>query len=243
MPSDSRWMPYAPPATVLQVLHHYRQREVPEKLLPGNLIQLGVPESLVPRTLSALQFLKLIEEDGLTTERFKALRFANDDDYKHVFGDILQAAYKEIFDFVNPAEASESAIRNAFHPFSPGGQRSRMITLFLGLCQEAGIPLKQTPKQSATRVQRSKPNASRSTADRKATKIPPSAEPPAESWEMRGGFFGPPTGQIDPALTALFRKVPISGQPWPEFNIWLDALKATVALTNPTPPSKGGGAV
>lgn len=47
MPTESRWMPYAPPATVLQVLHHYRQREVPEKLAPTNLIQIGVTESLV----------------------------------------------------------------------------------------------------------------------------------------------------------------------------------------------------
>ncbi|MBU6430236.1 MAG: DUF5343 domain-containing protein, partial [Cyanobacteria bacterium REEB65] len=229
MTTENRWMPYGPPATILQVLHFYRQREVPEKLGPVNLVQIGVSESLIPRTMGTLQFLKLVEEDGLTTERFKALRFANDNDYQHVFRDILQAAYKEIFDIVDPGEATEMQLRNAFHPFSPGGQRSRMITLFLGLCQEAGIALKQTPKQSATRAQRGRPG--------QRTPPKPKGEPGGGQAPTATGT--PPAGathhgEIDPALTALFRKVPASGRPWPEFELWVAALRATVALTNPT---------
>ncbi len=151
MADSKRWAPYAPPATVIHAIRHYRQRDVPPKITTTDLIQIGVTEALAPRTLGALEFLRLIGGDGETTDAFRSLRYATDDEYHSVFGAILQQAYQDIFDKVDPTSATVAQTTNAFFPYSPGGQRSRMVTLFLGLCQEAGIAVREAPKQVGTR--------------------------------------------------------------------------------------------
>jgi hypothetical protein len=146
------WAPYGPPSTALMVIRHYRNRDVPERLTHTDLIQIGVGEGLIGRVWGSLEFLGLIEDDGVTTNSFRALREANDEEYENVFRGILEAAYSNIFGAIgDPADASEQQLRNAFHPYSPGAQRSRMITFFLGLCKEAGINLKIPVKESSVR--------------------------------------------------------------------------------------------
>jgi hypothetical protein len=151
MSEEKQWAPYAPSATVLHVIGHYRQRDVPPKIALNDLIQIGVPASLAPRTLPTLEFLGLVNEKGQTTEAFKALRFANNDEFPGVLAGILQAAYKDIFDHVDPGTATLAAVTNAFFPYSPGGQRDRMVSLFLGLVAAAGLPVKALPKQMPRR--------------------------------------------------------------------------------------------
>lgn len=148
---ESRFAPYAPPSAVLKVIRHYRDRDVPERVTNTNLLQLGVSEALVPRTMQALKFLQLLEDDGITTERFRAIRFAKDDEYQEVFARVLDEAYKDIFDHVEVGTATDTQIANAFRPYSPGGQRSRMVTLFLALCQEAGLHVAVPPRVGTPR--------------------------------------------------------------------------------------------
>src|SRR5207253_2582092 len=71
MNQEARWAPYCPPATLLQVIGHYRRRDVPEKLSKTDLLQIGVAEGLTNRTWNGLRFLHLIEPDGLTTKSFR----------------------------------------------------------------------------------------------------------------------------------------------------------------------------
>lgn len=151
MTDEKQWAPYAPAATVLHVIRHYRQRDVPGKIALTDLIQIGVTSSLAPRTMPALEFLGLVDAKGLTTEAFKALRFANDEEFPGVLAGVLQAAYKDIFDHVDPGTATLSAVTNAFFPYSPGGQRDRMVSLFLGLVAAAGLPVRELPKQMPRR--------------------------------------------------------------------------------------------
>ena len=65
-----------------------------------------------------------------------------------MFQGILRQAYADIFSVIQPETATDSDYDRAFRPYIPGGQRGRMITLFLGLCREAGI---QTNVQPADR--------------------------------------------------------------------------------------------
>jgi hypothetical protein len=143
-------MPYAPPATVLQVIHHFQNREVPETVTDTVLGQIGVKPSILLQVKQALVFLNLLREDGTTTDNFKALRFANDEERPKLFGDLVMGAYSEIVSITDPATATRSQLFNAFRPYSPASQHDRMITLFLALCQEAGIKIAQAPRQYST---------------------------------------------------------------------------------------------
>jgi hypothetical protein len=143
--------PYAPPSAVMAVIHFYRKRDVPASVTLTSLQQIGVTEALAPRTMAALKFLSLLNDDGTTTEQFRAIRYASDDDYQQVLTGILEAAYREVLDHLDLSTAGDRELNNAFIPYSPGGQRPRMITLFQALAQEAGWPLAVTPKASSPR--------------------------------------------------------------------------------------------
>ena len=160
-----RRMPYGPPATVLQVIHHFQQREVPETITDTQLGQIGVKPSILVSVKQALVFLNLLREDGTTTDNFKALRFANDDERRRLFQDLVIGAYSEIVAIADPATATRNQLFNAFRPYSPASQHDRMITLFLALCQEAGIKVSEAPRQYQMRGTPAKPsNAPKKTA-------------------------------------------------------------------------------
>jgi hypothetical protein len=142
---------------VLAVIQFYRKRDVPASVTLTNLQQIGVTEALAPRTMTALKFLNLLHDDGTTSEQFRAIRYASDDDYQRVLTGILEAAYKEVLDHIDITKAGDRELNNAFIPFSPGGQRPRMITLFQALAKEAGWPLAVEPKASSPRPTAAKP--------------------------------------------------------------------------------------
>lgn len=167
---ETKFAPYAPPAAVLAVIRHFRKRDVPERISASNLLQIGVTDSLLPRTVAALKFLGLMRDDLTTTEQFAALRYANDEQYEEVLGRILDDAYKDVLNVVDLTTAGEREIDNAFIPFSPGGQRQRMITLFLALANEAGWSPQVQAKPSTTRLSARKP-------DKLATKLKPLKNP------------------------------------------------------------------
>lgn len=134
-----RFAPYGPPGTVIRIVRNFRDRDVPETLGPEALAQLGVTEGLVGRILQSLEFLGLVAEDSSTTPEFRAISTKSDEEYKELLSSLIRNAYGGIFRIVNLATVSERDLYNAFRPYSPAGQRSRMVTLFRGLCREAGI--------------------------------------------------------------------------------------------------------
>lgn len=150
---DTQFAPYAPPGTVLHVLRFYRAREVPERLPDKTLGQIGVKDSVLLMVRRTLEFLDLVQKDETTTDKFRGLRFASDEEYPHVLRDVLTAAYAGIFEVADPTMATRLQLGNAFRPYSPASQHDRMITLFLGLCREAGIAVPEPPKQSAPTAQ------------------------------------------------------------------------------------------
>ncbi len=94
---------------------------------------------MVTRTLQALVILDLVDNEGMPTPTFEALRRAPQAEYVQRFAEFLRAAYQEVFAFIDPMTSTVDKVRDAFRAYSPAGQRDRMVALFLGLCEEAQI--------------------------------------------------------------------------------------------------------
>jgi hypothetical protein len=207
------WAPYAPPASVLVVLHYYREREVPELITLSSLMQIGVKEAIAPRALATLRFLNLVEADGLVAKRFHSLRYASESDYESLLSELLRAAYKRVFDRVDVAVASAVQVKAAFHPYRPGAQRDRMITLFLALCREAGMALASQPKRSSIRQVSSRDLPITLRGDHQPTA--PVGERDTKTGHGAEGDSAPVTnGMPDPAILAWFQRLPNPGLPW-----------------------------
>ena len=131
--------PYTPFGCVITVIRRLRERGLPETLTIQEITRVGVSEGNASRTLQALKFLKLVDEDGHRTQTFDRLGRVPTSEYSEVFGEIIKEAYGDVFTIVDPAEATDIEINDAFRYYQPQAQRGRMITLFRGLCQEVGL--------------------------------------------------------------------------------------------------------
>lgn len=213
LPPVGREAAYGPPASVLSVIRTYRNREVPETITETTLTQLGIKDSLTRLVLRSLVFLGLLTEAGTTTEKFKALRYATDDNYTTVLSEIVTAAYLDIIAIAPPEVSTRPQLANAFRPYSPASQHDRMITLFLALCKEAGMAVAQPAKDSSTRpatggVPKPKPKVKPATA-------PPTPAPDPLTTQLK---------DLDPTLVSWLVKLPT----WPEGgrDNWFTTFKA-----------------
>ncbi len=191
--------PYAPPSAVLDIIERHRSRGLPSPVDAEVLGRAGISDSLTPRTLQALQALDLIGENGNPTEVFEAIRLAPEAGYKERLAEWLATAYADVLAYVDPASDDDTKIRDAFRPYKPTGQQPRMVTLFKGLYEAAGIVPKKavtTPPRDRTRT-RSKPR-------QKPKEKPPAAGDPK---------FTSLTS-VPPALEALLGSLPEMGEAW-----------------------------
>lgn len=150
--------PYAPPSAVLGIIKRYRDRGLQTPFGKDVLERAGVTSSLAARTLQALESLDLVDSSGNPTEAFKALQKAPQTEFKGLLASIVRSAYEEVFQFADPAQDEVTKVRDAFRVYVPRGQQSRMVTLFLGLCAEAGIiaelPTRPGPKPGVPQKRR-----------------------------------------------------------------------------------------
>lgn len=196
--------PYAPATAVLGIVERYRDRGLPTPITADVLARAGVTDSLIARTLYALQTLDLIGVDGMPTATFEAIRRAPQADYMARLGDWLTQAYSDALQFIDPATADETQVHDAFRGYTPPGQRDRMVTLFLGLFRAAGI----APEKVATSAPRKKVVAVRMAtrvAPRKIEHKTPSEKPP---------FVAGAAGGLPPALAGLLASLPVNGEGW-----------------------------
>jgi hypothetical protein len=131
--------PYGPPAGVLAVVNGYRDKGLVTPFTPEVLRRAGINESLIPRVYKSLEGLDLIDHDGNPTEQLKGLRTARTDEFQQTLAEVVKSAYAEVLKFTNPATDDAKHIADAFRSYEPAGQRGRMVTLFMGLCEAAGI--------------------------------------------------------------------------------------------------------
>ncbi|MGC1780045.1 MAG: DUF5343 domain-containing protein [Xanthobacteraceae bacterium] len=150
--------PYATAGSLLDLLVRNRDRGLPSPVTAEVLGRAGIPDSLIPRTLQALQTLDLIDKDGAPTQTLEGLRLAPEAEYRDRLAAWLKAAYADIFAFVDPMKDDATRIRDAFRSYEPRGQQDRMVSLFQGLCAAAGlmpekikVPTPGTPPRAPSR--------------------------------------------------------------------------------------------
>ena len=144
---QERFRPYASRSNVIGVLNRVRSRNVPE-LVNNDLLRIaGMPEAVFGRVTQALRFLNLIHEDGRPTDILDAISGAPDAQYRELLANAIRQAYREDFERIDPGEDTQGQIIDAFRPYQPRSQTARMVMLFLGLCREAGIPVKDAPRE------------------------------------------------------------------------------------------------
>src|SRR2546427_578312 len=143
---DPNFAPYAPYKQVQAAITRYRERGLPDPLTSAELERIGVPPGMAPRTLRALRFLGLVDEGGNRMPAFEELKRAKTEEYPERFAELVRGAYLPVFQIVDPAKDSDTAIDDAFRHYEPSAQRSKMIALFRGLAEEAEIIPKGKPR-------------------------------------------------------------------------------------------------
>ncbi len=141
--------PYAAAANVLGVLKRCRTRNLPDKIDNDFVSFAGVPDVVRSRVTSALRFLGLTTEDDDPTDILRALAAAPEEQYREILAGAIRSAYETDFARIDPAQDSQKQIIDAFRPYQPRSQTQRMVMLFLALCREAGISVKEAPRERA----------------------------------------------------------------------------------------------
>lgn len=226
--------PYAPAKTVLDLIGRYRDRGLPTPVDSDVLARAGVPESLIPRTLQALQTLDLIEADGCPSAALEGLRLAPEPEFKARLAEWLQTAYADAFTFVDPTKDDETRVRDAFRSYIPVGQQTRMVSLFLGLCAAAGLrPEKASSSRASPARPRSAPSPGRPAAPKTATAKPPVKPSARSSTRSSTSTTSTPTG-LPASVTGLLQHLP-NGNGWTqaERDNWLSTFKVVVEFAFP----------
>lgn len=231
--AESSSAPYATPTNVLTVIGRYRERGLPDPITRRTLESLGITYSVTGHVLGALRFLSLIDGEGHRTDQFERLRRATTDEYREVLAEIIRAAYHEVLTIVDPVRDSITAINDAFRHFEPAAQRDRMVTLFLGLCREAGIGpekrrLRPVRQETTPSTQQRRPRATggtmqgqmaTATAGMIPGQLPASGDQPSD---------GTPDYRL---LNVLLQQLPREGR-WSRERRekWLQAMQSAVDL-------------
>lgn len=196
--------PYAPASAIIDLIDRYRNRGLSKPFTAEVLARAGVSDSLIPRTLYALQALELIGEDLNPTATLEAIRLAPEPELKKVLEGWIKGAYADVLMFVNPSD-DESAVRDAFRAYNPPGQQGRMVTLFLGLCRFAGMRA-DDQSNAAPRPAARKSASSVVAAKKPSTTAGANKAQPAMLGNLSSGLPAP--------IAGLLAKLPPDGGTW-----------------------------
>ncbi|MGD0018936.1 MAG: DUF5343 domain-containing protein [Candidatus Limnocylindrales bacterium] len=219
---DNDYAPYAPYKAVHDVIIRYREAGLPDPLTPANLESVGVATGMTARTLRALRFLGLVDEEGGRLEPFQRLKRATTEEYPSQLAEIVRAAYVAVFAIVDPATHGDTAVADAFRRFEPSAQRGKMIALFRSLCEEAGIIKGGTSTRQPVRrpsdAQKAKPNPATT---------PKRQSEPEQQQEHQEEDQAPDYRLI----SAVIQRLPRDGKWTPDKrDRWLQALTSAVDL-------------
>jgi len=190
--------PYAPTSAIKAVIERHRQVGL-SNISVELLIRMGITESLAPRTLQALKVLDLVDDSGQPTEAFEVLRRTPSAELPDRLAQHLRVEYAPVFEIMDPTQATNEEIGDAFRDFQPHGQRERMVTLFTGLMAEAGmvqrIPRGQPgpkPKPASLKVSGTKTRPRSANGETAGPTPPPGSAAPRSNdqpSDMRRAYF------------------------------------------------------
>jgi hypothetical protein len=209
--------PYGPPQTIIEVIESYRDRGLAIPFTTDVLARAGVSDGLVNRTLQTLRLLDLVDDAGFPTPQFELLKRARgEEEYKERLQAWLQDVYREVLQYADPLTDPPSRVAEAFRGFTPDGQRTRMVTLMLGLYRYAGL-IADLP----TRAEPARPRPRKATASRKAppatpTPIATRSEAPRDqtSPAVAPRGIGEVAYDLPPGLIGLLQQIPRGGDGW-----------------------------
>ena len=198
--ADSNFKPYASPENITRILLRARKGGV-RRIDVDWLAQIGIGDGMVARTLRALEYIGFITNDGTLTPLFEEYVVASEDDAQAVLQGAIRKAYDVIFRAADPATDDRAKVHTAFRTAQPSGQWGRMVTLFLGLCQAAGIPVKEPPSNRPGKDSPPREKPKGVGARRPPTRTyAPVYQEPATSPGL--------TSRLDPALAGIVAKIP-----------------------------------
>ncbi len=232
--------PYAPAGAIIEVIERYRDRGLQTPITTDVLERVGIPESLSQRTLQALRLLDFVDADGQPSAELERLsRVPDDGEFKQGIRELLTAAYAEVYSYVDPATDGIDKVRGAFRAYNPRSQQDRMVSLFLGLCEWAGVDTTAAAaSKKKTRAEKA-PAPKTNGPQRPAT---PQPRKPREVKAARGGASSGPaasplgdTAGLPPGLVGLLQQIPRGGAGWPEArrDEFLIAFKAVLDFSVP----------
>lgn len=217
--------PYPPISNVTALLHRLRSRNLPDQINNEYLRDIGIPEGTIARTLYAMRFLKLINENSEPTEPLRSISVSTDEEYQAVLSGIVKEAYREVFNVIDPAEDTQDKIFNVFRRYTPASQRNRMVAFFLGICREAGIPtltLQKGRSMSSVKAARQRQ------VTKKEVVITPQRGKKRLTYPQQ-------TNGIDPAIQGLIQTLPMAGTQLSKErrDQWLAMAEATLKFVYP----------
>ncbi len=207
-----RSAPYAPAGVILDLVRRYREKGLPVPITAETLTRAGVTDSLNSRTLQALEVLDLMDAEGRPTPVFEGIRLAPESEYGARLGDWLRSAYADVLNFVDPATASDIEVRDAFRSYKPHGQQDRMVSLFLGLCEAAGLAPERKRRSQTPRTPSN--NGAKAPRPPRAEAHPSAAAPQPQPNAVHGTAHRHSVSGLHPALSGLLSGLPQSGETW-----------------------------
>jgi hypothetical protein len=220
--------PYAPPKHVLGVLGRYRHKGLATPFSKELFERLGMPDAYANRTLRAFRLLDLVTDEGEPTEALRALRLAREEEYQSRLEQVVRTAYQPVFEVTDPATDGEQAVLDAFRHFEPAAQRHRMVTLFLALCEEAGVI---APGQGPKKRGRATATNGGSIAPRAKGKVRAEREGKLHQQQPPPPLPGGDDPARDPAIVGIMARLPRSLR-WSDHDRakWFRALEGAVDL-------------
>jgi len=233
-PSVPSNRPYGPAANVITILQRLRSRNLPERIGREYYDAAGIPGGSIYRTIFALQFLRLIE-DETPTAALRSIATSTDEEYQAILGGLLRETYSDVFDLVDPVRDPQERIAQVFKRYTPASQRDRMVLFFLGMCREAGMAVQDAPRQRTTGAGAGQKVASAGSTSRTGARAAPSRKPPQAAPTTPGNTGGARMPGIPAALELLVRSLPMEGQPLSSARRvqWLAMADATLQFVYP----------